>query len=151
MHPRINFSPAGWRWRWARGAWLGRWARGAWRGRWARGAWRGRWARGAWWHMDVNALPMHVERMHAERSVVSVPDQVLPRRPCLRLAPETAALVLLPSQRHPPPPLRRQVRLARRGSREREALAMALSASAQRLPGMCERPAAAARGAGRHR
>ena len=49
MHPRINFSPAGWRWRWARGAWLGRWARGAWRGRWARGAWRGRWARGARW------------------------------------------------------------------------------------------------------
>ena len=89
--------------------------------------------------------------MHADRSLASDPDQVLPRRPCLRLAPETAALVPLPSQRHPPPPLSRQVRLARRGSKEREALALALSASAQRLPGMCERPAAAARGAGRHR
>ena len=102
-------------------------------------------------HMDVNPVRMHVKRMHAERSVASDPDQVLSWRPCLRLAPETAPLVLLPSQRHPPPPLRRQVRLARRGSREREALALALSASAQRLPGMCERPAAAARGAERHR
>ena len=103
-------------------------------------------------HMDVNPVRMHVKRMHAERSVASDPDQVLSWRPCLRLAPETAPLVLLPSQRHPPPPpIRRQVRLARRGSREREALALALSASAQRLPGMCERPAAAARGAGRHR
>ena len=49
-------------------------------------------------HMDVNPVPMHVARMHAERSLASDPDQVLPRRPCLRLAPETAALVLLPSQ-----------------------------------------------------
>ena len=53
-------------------------------------------------HMDVNPVRMHVKRMHAERSVASDPDQVLPWRPCLRLAPETAPLVLLPSQRHPP-------------------------------------------------
>ena len=97
----------------------------------------------------VNRAHMHVKRMQAAKGPPTTPTRRCPWRPCHRLAPETVAFVLLRSQRLPSPPPRRQVRLARRVHREREALALALFSSAHRAQGVHERPVAATRSAGR--